>query len=147
MRRFFEIPTWRNPFDELERVRRQMDSLFDAFGGTVFRPLRAQVFPLINLTENRDAYFVRAELPGIENNSLDIQATSKNVSISGERKIGEFEKAKYHRKERDSGTFNRIINLPGEINSDLVEAKLVDGVLTLKLPKQEARKPKQITIK
>jgi HSP20 family protein len=108
----------------------------------------AGVFPLINLTEDKDNYYVRAELPGVTADELDIQATANNVAISGERKIAaEQEGTRYHRREREAGTFSRMIGLPGEINTDKVDANLENGILTVVVPKAEIAKPKQITVK
>jgi HSP20 family protein len=105
------------------------------------------VFPLINLTEDNNSYYVRAELPGVTADELDIQVTANNLSISGERKIEpEEEGAKYHRRERDAGRFSRSLQLPGEIDSDKVKAKLENGVLTVLISKAEVAKPKQIAV-
>jgi len=148
-RRVFNVPSWRfrSPFDELERMRRQMDRLFEDTMSPHQRP-RAGVFPLINLTEDKDNYYVRAELPGVKGDELDIQATSNNLAISGERKIAaEEEGAKYHRREREAGTFSRMVALPGEVNTDKVEANLQHGILTVVVPKAEVAKPKQISVK
>jgi HSP20 family protein len=107
----------------------------------------AGVFPLINLTEDKDSYYVRAELPGVKADELDIQVTGNNLSISGERKIAaEDEGAKYHRREREAGTFSRMVGLPGEVNTDKVEASLEDGILNVVVSKAEIAKPKQITV-
>jgi HSP20 family protein len=107
----------------------------------------AGVFPLINLTEDKDKYYVRAELPGVKGDELDIQVTSNNLTVSGERKIAEEkEGARYHRREREAGSFSRIIGLPGDINPDKVDAKLANGILTVTVAKAEAAKPKQITV-
>ena len=147
-RRFFDYPTWRvrSPFEELERLRQQMDRLYDDTRGPFQRP-HAGVFPLINLTEDADHYYVRAELPGVAADEIDIQVTANNLSISGERKIAaEEEGARYHRRERDAGRFSRSLGLPGEINSDKVEAKLENGVLTVVISKAEVAKPKQISV-
>ena len=81
-RRFYGFPTWesRSPFAELERIRRQMERQLEGW------PIQRQtsgVFPLINLTENKDSFFIRAELPGMSSGDLDMQATSNSVSISG----------------------------------------------------------------
>lgn len=77
-----------------------------------------------------------------------MEVTGNNLSISGERKIqSEGKNAKYHRKEREAGKFSRIISLPGEVDSDSVEAKLVNGLLTVAIVKSAAAKPKQITVK
>ena len=148
-RRLYDSPFWgrRGPFFELNQMRREMDSLFDRFGAGRYRPLRAGVFPLINLSEDKDNYYVRAELPGLAANELEITATGNNLSISGERKIpSSGDNVKYHRREREAGKFSRVIGMPGEIDTDRIDAKLVDGILTVRVPKAEAAKPKQISI-
>ena len=145
-RRFFNVPTWRfsNPLYELHRMRQQLEQMFD---DTSQQSVSAGVFPLINLTEDKDNYYVRAELPGVKGDELDIQVTANNLAISGERKIAEEgESARYHRREREAGSFSRMIGLPGDINADKVEAKLANGILTVRVAKAEAAKPKQITV-
>jgi HSP20 family protein len=108
----------------------------------------AGVLPLINLTEGKDHYLVRAELPGVKGDELDIQVTANNLAISGERKIAaEDEGARYHRREREAGTFSRMIGLPDEVDTDKVDAKLENGILTIVISKAEIAKPKQITVK
>ncbi|UCF90193.1 MAG: Hsp20/alpha crystallin family protein [Desulfobacterales bacterium] len=149
-RRMFDLPTWRfrSSFEELERIRRQMDRLLGEFTGTPSPRTRAGVFPLINLTEDQDSYHVRAELPGVKAAELDIQATGNNVAISGERKIPvEEEGARYHRREREAGKFSRIIALPGDIDADKIDARLAHGVLTVTVPKAEAVKPRRISVR
>jgi HSP20 family protein len=99
------------------------------------------------MTEDAEGYHVRAELPGVSSEELDIQATGNSLSISGERKIPkESEGGRYHRRERESGKFSRIIGMPSEINPDGVRARLEDGILTIDIPKAEAAKPRQITV-
>jgi HSP20 family protein len=148
-RRVFDFPTFRirSPFDELERLRRQMDQLVDGISGGPLQRAQAGVFPLINLTEDKNNYYIRAELPGIKADELDIQAAAQNISISGERKISAEEGVKYHRREREAGKFSRVIGLPGEINADKVAAGLENGILTVAVPKAEAAKPRQIAVK
>jgi HSP20 family protein len=128
-------------------MRQQLDQLFEDAPGP-YQRVSAGVFPLINLTEDKDNYYVRAELPGVKGEELDIQVTGKNLAITGERKIAaEEEGAKYHRREREAGSFSRMIGLPGDINSDKVDAKMQNGILTVVVAKAEAAKPKQITVK
>lgn len=149
-RRLFNVPGWgfRTPSQELERMRQQMDTLFSRLSDSDYDNLRTGVFPAINLTEDKDSYFVRAELPGLKAADLDIQATSKGISISGERKLSqEGDNVRYHRRERESGSFSRIISLPGDVDAENVDAKLENGILTVVVPKAEAAKPKQITVK
>ncbi|MGD8449498.1 MAG: Hsp20/alpha crystallin family protein [Desulfobacterales bacterium] len=149
-RKFFNVPNWgfSKSFLELDRLRRQMDEFFGAVsGGTVPMP-SAGVFPLINVTEDANKYYVRAELPGMKSNELDIQVTADGISISGERKIPvEGNNVRYHRREREAGTFSRSFNLPGEINVNKVEASLENGVLMVTITKSEAAKPRQIKVK
>jgi HSP20 family protein len=141
-------PGWRNPFEELERIRRQMDTMSTAFLRGPFGGTAAGVFPMMNVTEDKDNYYVRAELPGIKADELAIDITANTFSITGERKLAvESEKAQYHRREREAGTFNRIVTLPAEIDAEKVEARCTDGVLTVILPKAEAAKPKRIAVK
>jgi HSP20 family protein len=147
-RRLFNVPTWqfRSPFGELERMRQQMNRLLEETRAP-YQPTQAGVFPLTNLSEDKDNYYVRAELPGVKGDQLDIQVTGNNLAISGERKIAaEEEGARYHRREREAGTFSRMIGLPGEVDTDKVDANLQNGILTVVVPKAEITKPKQITV-
>jgi len=136
-----------SPFEELERMRRQMNRLAEGLTRAWEEPA-AGVFPLMNVTEDKDNYHVRAELPGLKADGLDISVTGETLSIAGERKLSpEDENAQYHRQEREAGRFNRIISLPGHINTGKVEAHCTDGVLRVTLPKAEEAKPKQIQVK
>jgi HSP20 family protein len=123
-----------------------MDRLYESFMDPQ-RTARAGVYPLVNLTEDKDKYYVRAELPGVKGDDLDIQVTGNNLAISGQRKIEAEEGVRYHRREREAGTFSRMIGLPGEVDSDKVDAKLENGLLTIAIHKAEAAKPKQISIR
>lgn len=148
-RRLFEMPGWGagSSLSELDRLRRQISQLFDEYPASPFARLRPGVFPPVNLTENRDYYFLRAELPGVAPGDLDIQATANTVSISGERKIAtEGDNARYHRRERDAGRFSRVVGLPGDVDTAKVEAKMSDGILTIRVAKAEKAKPRQITV-
>ena len=124
--RRINYPTYnfRNTFEELKRMRRDMARLFDQATGRSSRATTAGVFPLVNLTEDKDS-----------------------LKISGERKIpSEGDNVRYHRREREAGSFNRVIALPRDATADNVEAGLVDGILTVTVPKAEVAKPKQITV-
>ncbi len=148
-RRIFGSPgrETRNPFSELENMRRQMERLYQGFTSPFVRPA-AGVFPLVNLTESKDSYILRAELPGVRSEDLDIQATANTLSLAGERKIPEEDRGtRYHRREREAGRFSRVVSLPREINPDQVEAGLVNGVLTVVVPKAEAAKPRHISVR
>jgi len=146
LRRVAGWPSWemRNPFEELERLRKMLDSMA---GGTL-RETSSGVFPLINVTEDKDNFYLRAELPGITTEDLDISVTANGIAISGKRKIPDAgSNAVYHRRERESGSFSRMLTLPGQIEGAKVEATMADGVLTVLIPKSEKVKPRQIAIR
>jgi len=149
-RSLFNLPAspWRSHFEELSRMRRQLDAMFDRFDGRGQPAATAGVFPLVNLTEDTDAYYLRAELPGMTSDELSIESTDNNIAISGERKIPDAaHNARYHRREREAGRFSRIVSVPGEINRDKIDARLTDGILTVVVPKAEEEKPRKISIK
>ncbi len=135
------------PFEELNRMRKQMDRIMDSLMDAKAQGLQSGVFPAINLTEDDNHFYLRAELPGIKADDLDIQATGRNITIVGERKLDtEDAAAKYHRREREGGRFSRAVAMPKEIDADRVEARMQNGVLTLKVPKSESAKPRRIAI-
>lgn len=151
LRRLTGWPSWGegwNPFGEVDRIRQEMNRLSDAVTRGMLRQTTAGVFPLMNLTEDKDNYYVRAELPGVKSDELDISVTEDSLTVTGERKLPkEDEKATYYRREREAGNFSRIVTLPGPIDTGKVSASCADGVLSIVLPKSEAAKPKQITVK
>ena len=150
LRRISNWPSFnlRSSYDELDRLKREMDRLTRGITRDFFREPGAGVFPPINITETKDNYFVRAELPGIKADEIDISVTGDSLSISGERKIqAEKEDAKYHRREREAGNFSRIVNLPGQVDTVKVVANCADGILTVILPKAEEAKAKKISVK
>jgi HSP20 family protein len=125
-----------------------MDRIIAGATGPVFGVPAAGVFPLMNLTQDKDNFYVRAELPGVKTAGIDVSVTANSLSLSGERKLEkEDETARYHRREREGGGFNRVITLPADIATDKVKAHANDGILTVVLPKSEAAKPRQITVK
>lgn len=148
-RRLFDVPAFvPGPrFRELDTMRRQMERWFDTMNGSVFTGRSANVFPAVNLTESPESYFIRAELPGVKATDLDIKATGNDITLSGERKgAPSVDGARFHRREREAGKFSRVLGLPGDIESDRVEASLKNGILTIKVPKAEKAKPRQISI-
>jgi HSP20 family protein len=90
---------------------------------------------------------VRAELPGIESDDLDITIEKETLTIAGKRKkASEGDSVSYHRREREWGAFRRSISLSTRVDPDNVKARYVDGVLTVTLPKAAEVRPKQITV-
>ena len=147
--RFFGMPAWRSrdPFEELNRVRRQMDRIMESFSDRPANFFSSGVFPAINLTEDENHFYLRAELPGVTSEDVDIQATANNLTLSGERRLEPRDaSARYHRREREAGKFSRAFAMPKEIDAGRVEARLASGILTVKVPKAESAKPRKIQI-
>ena len=150
IKRMFDFPNygWRSAFDDQERIRREMDRLFGQVAGQAYWPAHAGVFPLVNVTEDKDHFYIRSEIPGMKSEEISMSATGRNLSISGERKIvSEGENVRYHRREREDGKFSRVIALPSDFQAGKIEAGYVDGILSIKIPKVEEAKPKQILVK
>jgi HSP20 family protein len=97
----------------------------------------------VNVREQDDVYVLSALVPGLQAEGLNIQILENVVSIEGEYQQEETE---FLLNELPNGPFRRTLRMPVEIEADKVEAKIVDGVLTLKLPKAESARPKQIKI-
>ena len=101
----------------------------------------------LDVAETEEAYLVKASVPGINPNEMEITLEDDVLSLKGEiKRDEEVEEAKYHVRERRYGTFSRSIRFPTAVNSDAVEATYTNGVLSLNIPKAEAVKPKRITI-
>jgi HSP20 family protein len=145
-----DLMEWR-PFREVSRLRREMDRLWDDYYGSGRRglqPLEAEFAPAVDVKESAEAVVVKAEVPGIDAQDINISVTGDVLTINGEKKSEREEKeANYHLVERNYGSFSRAIKLPAAVDLDKIEAKYDQGVLTVTCPKKEAVKPKAIEIK
>jgi HSP20 family protein len=141
-------PAYDNPFADFDRLRREMLHLFDAVAGADSYPTgSAGVFPPLNITQDNDRFYIRAEVPGVKASGLTVSALRNRVAITGKRELPrEGDKVSYHRQERAEGEFSRTVTLPAEVVADKVEARYADGILTLTLPKAEETKPRQIAV-
>ena len=146
LRRLSSLPAWSNATRELDSARREMERLFDSLHQTAGHR-QAGVFPAINVSEDTESVYVRAELPGLQATDLDVTMEDDTLTISGERKkpVDE-EGVSYHRREREWGSFRRSLSLTTRIDADKVHARHQDGILTVVLPKSADAKPRQIAI-
>ena len=134
------------PASDYDRLRQGMEWLLDSFG-TPNPGFASRVFPSINVTEDKDNYYLRAELPGLKSEELDISVVEDQVSIRGERKIPvEKQEFNYHRRERQEGSFRRTLSLPMAVDAGKVTAEMKKGILKITLPKHERAKPRKIQI-
>jgi HSP20 family protein len=131
---------------DLDRMQREMNRLFNSYSPSRMRS--APSYPAINIWANDDGQVITAEMPGIDAKDIDIDVTADTLTLSGERNPDETTNgSNYHRQERVHGRFNRTVQLPFMVDTNKVEAKYVDGILSIALPKAEADKPKKIAIK
>ena len=122
--------------------------LLGTIGGDTFGEVGTGVFPPLNVTQDADNFYLRAEVPGIKPDELSISAVRNRVTLAGKREIQrEHERVSYHRKERAEGSFNRTVTLPTEVDTGRVDARYADGILTLTLPKADEAKPRQIAVR
>jgi HSP20 family protein len=142
-----KITKW-EPFNELISMRRDMDRMFDDFFS---RPMTMQPgwnMPTIDMYQTDDEVVIKATIPGISPEDLDIQITGDTLTLQGEIKHEEkVENAKYHIREHSYQSFSRSLTLPVQVVADKANAEINNGILTLTLPKAEEVKPKVISVK
>jgi len=135
-------------FGVMDLLRRRMNSVFNDFD----RPygeytVEAYGGPRTNLYDTGDKLRIIAEVPGINKEDLKIRIQGNYLELSGDRRVEAPAGYTAHRTERATTTFTRSFTLPTEVDAERAEAVLKDGILTLELPKAEAAKPRQISIK
>lgn len=138
-----------DPFREIMSIRNTMDRLFDSVLSGTTLTWQPTVWDLaLDVAENEDEYVVKASIPGINPDDLEITFSNNTLTIKGEVKEDkELEQAHYHLRERRYGSFARSVTLPAGIEADKIEAIYEAGVLKLRLPKAEEVRPKKIAIK
>lgn len=139
-----------DPFREMMSLRQAMDRLFEeawVLPSRFFAPEGIYI-PPIDVTEDDQNIIVKAALPGLRPEEVDISVTGDALTIRGEHKAEEERKEQtWHRRELRYGRFERTITLPTAVQAEQAEAIFENGVLTLRLPKAEAVKPKRIQVK
>lgn len=137
------------PFNQLSRIRNEINRIFE----DPFSVLPSTSFfegwePAVDVYDDKDKITVRAEVPGMKKEDIQISVERNTVTISGERKEEEKrEEGNTFRSERFYGRFQRSITLPQPVDSSKIQATYRDGVLTVVCPKSEEAKPKQIQVK
>jgi len=150
------IDRW-NPFKEIDRMSKDMDSLWDQVFPTSRRflkelPVKALMGrdttpPAIDIIERPDALVVKAELPGVEKDNIDISVQENRLTISGKIEQDKEEKKEdFYYSERSYTSYSRTVEMPCKVNAEKIKAHLKNGVLTVTLPKAEDVKAKKITV-
>ena len=130
-------------FNRLVNLQDELDRLFDSPWNV---PARTWA-PALDVREDKNSFIVRAELPGMKREDIDVSLHDGALVITGERQAEVKEEGvDIHRQERFYGKFQRALTLPAPVAADKVKANYKDGVLTITLPKTEEAKPKQIDV-
>jgi HSP20 family protein len=144
-----ELVRW-EPFEGLNRLHSRINDLFDeSFGRARGVPsATAGVWlPPVDILESKDAYLIRAELPGMKKEDVTLEVNDGTLTLSGERKAESLSNGvEVHRTERVNGKFSRSFYLPQTVKQDGIKATYRDGILEIHVPKAEEAKPRQIAI-
>lgn len=139
-------------FGDLDRLRREVDSLFDFTGADSIRSVPRGSYPLINVGETEKNVLVFAFAPGIRAEDLDVSVQNNLLTIRGKREAAE-DNGKgngaprtFHRRERFRGNFSRVVSLPDTVDPDSVNARFRHGVLTVTIDKRAETQPRRITV-
>ena len=142
-----------DPFRDLRTVNNRIDRLFnEAFARHAEEvedePLRASWLPSVDVHENENQLTLRAELPGLSEDDVELTIDKGRLTVSGEKSLDrEDTDGEYRRIESSYGSFYRSFPLPDLVDQDNIEARFENGVLYVTLPKVEAAKPKRIAVK
>lgn len=142
--------TKRNRLDQWSPLSRLRDELNRAFFDPEFDAglYEGSWLPAVDVNEDKDKITVKAELPGMKKEDIDVSLHENTLILSGEKKCEtEDKKGDVYRSERCYGRFQRAIQLPWSVEHSKIDASYRDGVLTVQLPKSETAKPKQIDVK
>lgn len=135
------------PFRENSGLESQVNRLFNEFFSRSQESNLTSWAPAVDIMENEHELIVKADLPDIKPEELDIRVENNILTIRGERKFEKkVDEKNYLRVERSYGSFARSFSLANTVNSEAIKADYKDGVLTLTIPKREEAKPKQIKV-
>jgi HSP20 family protein len=136
-----------DPVSGLLSLQRELERAFQNPFGLDLGVSGRGVYPLINIFSEPDGYVVRLEVPGVSAADLHIEGQGRSLTIKGRREHPAPEGASFHRRERDSGEFSRSLQLPDSLDLARAEASYKNGILTIRVPKREEAKPRQISVK
>ena len=144
---FFRVSSGFDPVAGLLSLQRELERVFDKPFGIDLGPSGRGVFPPVNVFADRDGYVVKLEVPGIAPENVSIEAEGRTLTVSGKREIAPPTEGSFHRRERGAGQFSRSLQLPADLELARAEASYKHGILTVRIPKREDAKPRQITVK
>jgi HSP20 family protein len=135
------------PVRELGSIQNEVNRLFNSFFDTPVQAGDRRWIPAMDLVEDDDHYVLRADLPGLGPDDVKLELEDGVLTVSGERKSEHTERKEgYHRVERAYGAFSRTLTLPDGVEPERIEARFEQGVLEVRIPKPEERKPHRVSI-
>ncbi len=136
-----------NTYSPLTQLQSEMNRLMEHFFEDMpsQRPYGA-AYPAMNVWEDGNSAWIECELPGLTLDDIEVFVSGNDVTVKGNRRIAEPEKAAWHRRERSQGEFVRSLTLPWDLDAEKVAATFRDGVLTIELPKAESARPKKVKV-
>ncbi len=143
---FFRF-TGLDPVGGLMTLQRELERVLENPIGIDLGPSGRGVFPAVNVFADKEDYVVRMEVPGVAPEQLNIETHGRTLTVSGTRENGAPENGSFHRRERGRGQFSRSLQLPADLDVTRAEASCKNGMLTIRVPKREEAKPRQITVK
>jgi HSP20 family protein len=136
-----------NAFPEVEDFPAGLRLFQDTVNRLFSEPAARPWSPSVDIFETEDEVLLKADVPGVEMKDVDVQLENGTLTLRGERKFhNETKEGGFHRVERSYGSFARYFTLPDTVNAEAVKADYKNGVLTVKLPKKEVAKPRQIKV-
>ena len=143
----FRVSSGFDPVGGLLSLQRELERVFDKPFGIDLGPSGRGVFPPVNVFADKDGYGVKLEVPGIAPENVSIEAEGRTLTVSGTREVPPPTEGSVHRRERGTGRFSRSLQLPADLDLTRAEAGYKHGILTVRVPKKEEAKPRQIAIK
>jgi len=131
--------SWLDPWREFDRIERTLSRLV---------PRSSVEFPAVNIWVSENSAFLTTEIPGVDPRAIDISVAGTTLTLRGSRQPEDIQEGEsYHRRERWHGQFTKTVNLPFNVQADMVNARFSKGILSIELPRADVEKPKKIDVK
>ena len=135
-----------DPLDSLLSLQRELARVFESPFGFELGPSGRGVYPAINVFTDKNGTVLRMEMPGVPPENIQIETHGRTITVSGKREVKAPENGSFHRRERSVGEFSRSVQLPSDVDVSRAEASCKHGILTVRIPKKEEAKPRQIAV-
>jgi HSP20 family protein len=135
-----------DPVDSLLSLQRELARVFESPFGFELGPSGRGVYPGVNVFTDKNGTVLRMEVPGVPPENIQIETHGRTITVSGKREVKAPENGSFHRRERSVGEFSRSVQLPADVDVSRAEASCKHGILTVRIPKKEEAKPRQIAV-